>query len=301
MISILIPTYNYDCTELVDELVKQCRSCQVKFEIICQDDASKSDLNVNNETINTIPSCSFYSNSENFGRSKNRNTLAKKSSFPWLLFLDCDTMPVDANFIQNYISILNTTQSEVVFGGIEYQKKQPSQEQLLRWIYGKKREALNVECRMKNNNFSALTSNVLIKKDVFLLYPFDEELTQYGYEDYTFFAALNKANKKVLHIDNPCFHNGLETSVEFIEKTKMAIHNLVQLSRTKKELVLQNKLVKTHQKLVQFRLQKIIVSIFFLLQKPMEINLKSRFPSLFIFDLYKLGWFSNLINHQAIK
>ena len=101
MISILIPTYDYDITKLVHELVKQCQSAQIVFEIICQDDDSKSDLNLKNDTINSIASCHFYSNSENFGRSKNRNTLAQKSNYDWLLFLDCDMIHVSENFIQN--------------------------------------------------------------------------------------------------------------------------------------------------------------------------------------------------------
>lgn len=301
MISILIPTYHYDCIELVSELVKQCLSCGIAFEIICQDDASNSVLNQKNETINSIPSCFFYINEKNYGRSKNRNSLAQKSKYNWLLFLDCDVIPVDSNFIQNYISVINNNQSTVFFGGIEYYSDKPEKNHLLRWVYGKKREALSVEERKRKNNFSALTSNLLIKKEVFLKHPFDEELTEYGYEDYAFFSALANANQLVTHIENPCYHNGLETSTEFLEKTKVAIQNLVQLSQQKNNLVRQNKLVKMHQSLSKFGLQNLVIFIFSLTEKGLEKNLTSSFPSLLLFDLYKLGCYSTLVHRQTLK
>ena len=54
MLSILIPIYNYNAYPLVLELHKQCLECEIEFEIICQDDASGSDLNIENEKIITI-------------------------------------------------------------------------------------------------------------------------------------------------------------------------------------------------------------------------------------------------------
>ena len=301
MISILIPTYHYDCTELVSELVKQCLSSGVTYEIICQDDASNSEINKKNQTINTFPSCFFYTNEKNYGRSKNRNSLAQKSKYNWLLFMDCDTIPVYPNFIQNYVSVINTNTNTIFFGGIEYHSKKPEKECLLRWIYGKKREALPVDVRNKKKNFSALTSNLLIKKDLFLTHPFDEELTEYGYEDYAFFSALAKANQSVQHIENRCYHNGLETSVEFLEKTKIALQNLVLMYLKKNVLVNQNKLIKTHQKIVQLGLKNVVGFIFSLTEKAIEKNLISSSPSLILFDFYKLGWFNKLTIRQTLK
>ena len=41
MLSILIPTYNYNVYPLVSELQRQCLESKIEFEILCQDDASK--------------------------------------------------------------------------------------------------------------------------------------------------------------------------------------------------------------------------------------------------------------------
>ena len=44
MLSILIPIYNYNSYPLVQELHKQCLESDIDFEILCQDDASNSEL-----------------------------------------------------------------------------------------------------------------------------------------------------------------------------------------------------------------------------------------------------------------
>ena len=54
MLSILIPVYNYNVVPLVLELHKQCLECEIDFEILCQDDASNSELNEENEIINGL-------------------------------------------------------------------------------------------------------------------------------------------------------------------------------------------------------------------------------------------------------
>lgn len=301
MLSILIPTYDYNISKLVNKLVQQCKSAQISYEIICQDDHSNSSKNSENELINTIENCFFYQNPENYGRSKNRNLLVQKSKYDWLLFLDCDMMPLTNDYINKYVNIIKKSSSEVFFGGIVYQQNKPSKNQLLRWIYGKKRETLSLKKREENPNSSALTSNFLIQKTTFLRNLFDEELTKYGFEDSVFFSSLEHQGKFVKHIDNACLHHGLETSSEFILKTKIAIENLVFLSKKKDHLILQKKLVKSYKKIKKNHLHKITIFLFKVFKAPIERNLTSSFPSLFLFDLYKLGYYSTLMSNQSLK
>ena len=42
MLSILIPTYNYNIEALVAELHAQSTACDIDFEILCYDDGSKN-------------------------------------------------------------------------------------------------------------------------------------------------------------------------------------------------------------------------------------------------------------------
>ena len=55
MLSILIPERNYDCRQLVNDLVEQCTAAAVKYEIIVMDD--NSSLFVENRQINQLPCC----------------------------------------------------------------------------------------------------------------------------------------------------------------------------------------------------------------------------------------------------
>ena len=296
MLSILIPVYNYDVVPLVLELHKQCLECEIDFEILCQDDQSNSDLNTKNEIINSLENCSFFVNSTNLGRGKNINLLAEKAKHDYLLILDCDTFPTQNNFIKNYISTTNNIENLVVFGGIQYKKEKPEKEKLLRWIYGNARESLSVEKRNTNPNGNALTSNILIKKNIFILNKFDKSITKYGYEDLVFLSDLKKKGILVKHIDNTTYHLGLETSQQFLEKTKIALENLRLITETDALDLSESKLLKVSTLSESLHLTPFISFLFQKTERKMEQNLLSKKPSLLLFDLYKLGYFCSLKN-----
>ncbi|MBS7255945.1 glycosyltransferase family 2 protein [Flavobacterium branchiicola] len=285
MLSILIPVYNYNALPLVNELVKQCNSCGINFEIFCQDDASNSSENTLNQEINSVTNGAFFINEINLGRGKNINSLAKKAKYDWLLILDCDTFPAQDNFIQNYISVISEAKN-IYFGGIIYEDKKPQKEHFLRWFYGQKRESLAI-----------LTSNLLIKKEVFMRFPFDESITKYGYEDLLFFSVLKKNNFEITRIENPTFHLNLETSQIFLEKTKTAIENLFLLYQSGKISSEDSKIIKSFDLLTKLKLVSFLAFLFRKNKRSIEQNLLSEKPSLFLFDLYKLGYFCILKNN----
>src|SRR5690606_33420534 len=108
MISILIPTYNYNVFPLVENLYQQCERENLEYEILVLDDASPNKkFKEENSKINKLENCSFQVLDENIGRSKIRNLLATRAKFDWLLFLDADTFPSNNNFIQNYLEVFS--------------------------------------------------------------------------------------------------------------------------------------------------------------------------------------------------
>lgn len=287
MLSILVPVYNYAVLPLVSEIEKQCNACGINFEILCYDDAS--DLFVaENQEINQFKNCSFVILEKNIGRSAIRNLLAEKAVYENLLFLDADVIPVHDNFISNYIS---ETNEKVVFGGLLYETQTPKKELLLRWIYGKKREALTLFERNKNAPDFALVSNLLIKKEILIEFPFDEILTKYGYEDLLFFSILKSNQIEIKQIENPVFHLNLETSSLFLSKTKTALENLVFLNTANKISKDQSKIIFSFDFLRRFKLISIFNFIFKKSEQKIERNLLSQKPSLFLFDIYKLGYY----------
>jgi glycosyltransferase involved in cell wall biosynthesis len=297
MLSILIPVYNYAVYSLVFELHKQCLECNLAFEIICQDDASKDFLIENNE-INALENCCFSSNETNLGRGKNINKMAGKANYDWLLILDCDTFPQNYHFIKEYHLKIQENRNLIIFGGIVYDVKKPQKDQLLRWDYGHKRESLSVEKRKRKPNSSALTSNLLIKKELFLEYPFDENITKYGYEDLCFMMALETNKIKTKHIENPAFHLNLETSAQFLDKTKTALKNLVYIVNSKKTNLKDSKIITVYSLLKKLKLTSLTVYFFNLFENRITAQLISDKPSLLLFDLYKLGHFCRLQTKQ---
>lgn len=293
MLSILVPTYNYNVFPLVQKLWEQCREQKIEFEILCQDDGSQSVHNIENNEISQFENCYFFLNEENIGRGKNINSLYKKSQYEWLLILDCDVMPVSDQFIENYLQEIKEPQVEVCYGGITYKKNRPEKTHILRWTYGYKRESLSAENRQKKPYQSSLTSNLLISREVFKTNRFSAIITKYGYEDLVFFHDLKLKNIPIFHIDNPAVHINLDSSKTFLAKTKMGIENLDYL--TNFEMVKgENRLLKQFSKAEKYGLTKTLSQLFEYFKDDMEINLLSGNPSMTVFDMYRLGYFSKL-------
>ncbi|MCP4971864.1 MAG: glycosyltransferase [Arcobacter sp.] len=287
MLSILVPTYNYNIYPLAQELEFQALKANIVFEIVCIDDGSFSILNEENQKINTLTNCLFLENKKNIGRSKIRNLLAEKAKYDWLLFLDADVVPKNKDFVSTYINSI-TQQSEIIYGGILYQEKKPKPEDMLRWVYGKKREALNVVQRNKKKYLRFLTLSFLIKKSVFDTVRFNEAIPNNRHEDTLFAYDLKKAEKHLTHIDNPVYHLGLDTSKEFLEKSLLSIDSLLLL--IKKGLISSKHTLITNV----FSISKIFLlnNLFAFMHKTFKVkferNLLSEKPSLFVFDLSRL-------------
>ena len=104
-LSVLLPSYNDECVELVSQLATECASINgLQFEIIVGDDGS-TDTNVvnTNKQINNIPNCRFILNNKNIGRAAIRNQLAQQSKYNWLLFIDSDMSVISHDFIHKYL------------------------------------------------------------------------------------------------------------------------------------------------------------------------------------------------------
>lgn len=294
MLSILIPTYNYNVFPLVKEVSEQCIAEKISFEIIVLDDASQNFYTENNE-INNLDNCSYSILNQNIGRSAIRNLLSTKASFDNLLFLDADVQIISNQFIKNYINFIRSNSNYgVVYGGIVYQENKPNDNQLLRWIYGNKREALSAEKRNENVYVSFLTLNFLIKKEIFSSVSFNEDIPNLRYEDLLFSFDLMKNKISLQHINNQVVHNGIETSEVFMKKTNDSLKGL-------KFLLSKNYLPADYAKisnifnlLNQTKLLFLINFIYKMRKNSFEKNLLSSKPSLFIYDIYRLGYFSQL-------
>lgn len=298
MLSVLIPTYDYDISTLVEEIHSQLQKTEAIFEILCLDDHSTNLETIQqNERINSFSNASYQVLPENIGRSRIRNLLAQRATYDWLLFLDADVIPVEKSFITKYIDAISD-EKEVIYGGILYQEQKPKQENVLRWVYGKEREALDVKQREEATYLRFLTLSFLIKKSVFQKVKFNEDIPNARHEDTLFANDLKHAEVHMTHIHNPVYHLGLDTSADFIRKSMESVEVLI--------IFLKNNLIehddilitKVFTRVKKFGLQHLLSSMYSWFGKRFEKNLLSNNPSMFIFDLYRLTYLCYLDKRQ---
>ncbi|WP_055443070.1 glycosyltransferase family 2 protein [Lacinutrix himadriensis] len=290
MLSILIPTYNYNISALVAEVYAQIKELDVAFEILCYDDGSKDEsIIAANKEINSLENTKYHILEKNIGRSAIRNLLAKDAKFEWLLFLDADVLPKEKDFIATYLKSITNT-SQVIYGGILYSEKKPDKNHLLRWAYGRKREALPTLQRNKNVYLSFLTLNFLIKKEVFNVVSFDEDIPNLRHEDTLFSYHLKLKQIKIEHIENPTYHLGLEESSLFLKKSIEsvdALHLFLKQNLIPKDYTL---ITKVFFKLKKVKLHYMFAFIYKVFKGSFDKNLLSKKPSLYLFDLYRLSY-----------
>lgn len=293
MLSILIPIYNFDIQLLVNDLYQQLTKTGIPFEIICYDDGSSETFKQLNRQILHLSTLSpfnplkmtYLELPQNLGRARIRNALAKAAQYPYLLFMDCDSKVVSPHYIQYYINHLQP--DVLLYGGRSYAATPPEQTELrFHWHYGTQREQIPAYIRQQHPYHAFMTNNFLIPKVIFEKIQFDERLMQYGHEDTLFGLELQQRQIKILHLDNPLEHIGLEYFDAFLEKTRQGIQNLAFLAKEHPEL--ETRLLKTYRTLQKARLVNITKRILQRMQPFILQQLKAENPDLKWFDLYKL-------------
>lgn len=288
MLSILIPIYNFEVTELVQVLHQQGLQLPVPFEIILVDDASTNlQTKRSNQLLPRLEFVTLHELENNIGRAKIRNYLAQLAQYDFLVYMDGDSMPVDTRFLERYYEHLNS--QKVLCGGRTYQVKQPHlQALLLHWKYGSNREATTAAQRSIAPHRSFMTNNFVVPKAIILQFPFDESITQYGHEDTLFGLALEQSNIQIEHLDNPLEHIDIEIASVFLSKTARAIQNLWRL-HLQYDLTGKVKLLNYYLWCRKWRIAGLVYFVYQLLAPLIQRNLKSSNPNLYLFDVYKLA------------
>ncbi|KAF2516906.1 glycosyltransferase family 2 protein [Flavobacterium salilacus subsp. salilacus] len=292
MLSILIPTYNYNVLPLVTELHRQADSLDIVYEIVVVDDYSEQKFTEGNSTIASLNNCRFIENETNLGRTLSRKKLADEAKYAMLLFLDADVIPVNADFIENYIPYIKQ-KSPVVFGGYKYIKQVIERDKELRYKYGICREEKTANERSKNPYGTIFSGNLLIEKMVFINSNFSGGNNLYGMDIY-FCYRLYKHQVPVIHIDNPIYHLGLEINDVFFKKTIEAVKNRKVLFSDIEDAKNINSLLKHYQNLQKYHLTKIVKFGFAIIEPLLKKMILKRNPNLFCLDIYRLGYICSL-------
>ncbi len=295
MISVCIPSFNYDIRDLIRCLHNEIVSNQLDAEIIIIDDGSDNYWRELNHPIKNLSSVTYYEQN-NLGRSKTRNNLAIKANGEYLVFVDCDCLVSDT-FIFNYLRYIYHS---VVIGGLTYGPIPKNKDLKLRWKYGIKRES-KVECSENGNSF--LSSNFMISKKLFNSIQFDSSINGYGHEDTILGIEIRMRGYEIIQINNPVKHLGLDKTEVFLNKTEEAIFNLQQLMKNSKfkTYLAKNGIGKLLNWNTPPWINRIVSFLFQKGKYPILQILKNIYPSLLLFDIYKILYVFNLKARLEIR
>lgn len=288
MISICIPIFNFNVTELVKTLSDQSKRLDCPSEIILIDDCSDVSFKEVNENI-----CSkenYIQLEKNIGRAAIRNRFLEYAKYEHLLFLDCDMVVRSNNFLEKYYNTINESNNKIICGGLMYLNSPPKRTALLRWKYGVKKESRTCIERNKNPHKSFMASNFVIPKSILHTIRFDERLSEYGHEDTLFGYELKKRNFKIIHIDNPVLSEYVISNIDYISKTEKAIGNLTHILKFNnydKGFIEDVKLLHIYYKL--YKVRKFTAIIFVVFKPLIKYALAKGYVNLYMFDFYKLG------------
>lgn len=282
-LSVLIPTYNYTCYKLVQDLHEQLLHSGIEYEVIVMDDGSRDQVSIiANRKINELVGCQYIYNKDNVGRAAIRNRLADAATGEWLLFMDSDARVVRKDFIARYIAAIQDNTS-VVCGGLVFPEICLDPARQLRWRYERNYTA---EFGTISQNFR--TSCFMIRKRVINKVCFDESYTGYGFEDMKFGMDLSSKGYQIYNIDNPIECGDIDTNEAYLKKTEESL----------KTLKLHNQELSDSRLLCfieKHRILSYIIMLIYCMFRPMlKNNLLGPNPNMKYYAIYKLGYYMRL-------
>ncbi len=287
-ISVCIPVYNFDVRGLVTALNREIHTYALDAEIILIDDASAGCAfrKINTEIEHQVHQLIFLE--ENIGRSRIRNLFIKYADGDYFLFLDCDAVIDHPDFLRKYIAeIEHNPALDLLYGNFRIAEQYSKS---LRNRYSVAREIFSGE---RSSDISVFkTVNFAIKKDVLIEFPFNEELTQYGYEDYVFAKLLERNGIRFLAFNNPVIHVDNTDNAVFLRKTQVGMDTLYGLiiSSHNNPLIKDIRVYKAAIMLKKFKLDGVFLFVYKLAEKKIYSNLVSEQPEIRLLDVYKLAW-----------
>lgn len=285
-LSILIPTYNQVCVELVKSLQSQAeQEAYLIYEILVGDDGSTDTTAVEaNNAINTLPHCRHIIFGTNVGRAANRNRLVRESRYELLLFIDSHMSVVSDDFIARYLRCHN---HDLVYGGYTIIKTATLPKGNLRLAYELSCiSQQHTAARSQSPHSHFHTSNFMVRRELMLRYPFDERFKHYGYEDVLFGKTLKEAGIDIFHIDNPVGFHLFESNERFMEKTDEGLQTLCDF---REDLRGYSRLLTLVERLERWHLSWIPRVIHRMMGKSLRRNLTGSHPTLLAFKIYRLG------------
>lgn len=216
-ISIVIPAYRHDASNLIDALAR-CTASPLA-EIIVYDDGSRDHaLLAQMQAVagSARAAVRIVSSQQNRGPAAARNAAIAHARAAWILLLDADMSPDSMGFIEAYLDAEEQLEEPSLVVGGRSLRFAPKDKAFALHRWQDKPDCLSAEERRKAPERYISSSNVLVHRDVLKACPFDEGFDGAGWEGLDW-GLKAEARFPVMHIDNPATHLGLENDKALME------------------------------------------------------------------------------------
>jgi len=228
-LSVLTPFYRYNAAPLL----KRMATAPAGVEFILLDDGSR-DVALLSDVVAAAHSLSapvkIIVREDNQGRAAGRNRLIAEARGRYVLFLDADMLPDRPTFLLHWLSVTHCQQPDVAFGGLSLRHAERTRATALHHNFFGASDCRSVEQRATSPAQFTASANLLVRRGFLENHPFDSGFSGWGFEDTDW--ALNAArDTKILHVDNPATHAGLDSVATLLRKSKEAAPNFARLAQ----------------------------------------------------------------------
>ena len=230
-VSVLIPFLRDDPCELLQLLDEEAGSVDRSVEIVLLDDGSADAALTARIAAKargmTLP-VRLISLPANEGRSRGRNRLAATARGGSLLFLDSDMRPDHRRFLWTWTDLVAREDPPVAFGGFSLLQAPTDARFSVHRALSTRSECIPYDQRAKTPEKYVYTSNLLVRRDVFEAEAFDPAFTGWGWEDVEWAMRVSR-RFRVIHVDNPATHMGLDTAEALAGKYEQSAPNFARV------------------------------------------------------------------------
>ncbi|MEQ7155358.1 glycosyltransferase family 2 protein [Brevundimonas aurifodinae] len=230
-VSVLIPFLRDDPGELLGLLDEEAAALGGAVEVVLLDDGT-SDATLTERLQAQVRRMALptrlISLSRNEGRSKGRNRLAAAARGGSLLFLDSDMRPDHRRFLQTWADLVAREDPAVAFGGFSLLQASTEARFSVHRAMATHGECVAYGERARTPEKYVYTSNLLVRRDVFEAEAFDATFTGWGWEDVEWAMRVSR-RFRVIHVDNPATHMGLDTVEQLAGKYEQSAGNFARV------------------------------------------------------------------------
>ncbi len=230
-LSVLIPFLRDNPTNLLGLLDEEAASVAGAVEIILLDDGT-GDAELTRRLTGQVESMSLPARlitlPANEGRSAGRNRLAGAARGGSLLFLDSDMRPDHRRFLWTWADLVSREDPAVAFGGFSLMQAPDEARYSVHRAMAARSECVPYTERARQPEKYVYTSNLLVRRDVFDSESFDSAFTGWGWEDVEWAMRVSR-RFRVVHVDNPATHMGLDTVEALAAKYEQSAPNFARV------------------------------------------------------------------------